>query len=324
MMIMFTRNDVEMRTIFVINCIKDRNLHVKNGELFLEEAESGKSLTKIPFQKVLALFVIGHIHISTPLIEKCRKYNVTLVVMKPNLRPVFYWSSSAEANYLLRQKQYGFGKDDLSVAKILVANKTENQLRLLLKTRAKDELTLSACELCQKSLEMIAVSDYNSLLGIEGAAAKNFFAAYFQQLDWMGRKPRAKTDPINVALDIGYTILFNFIECFVRMFGFDIYIGVYHRLWFKRKSLICDLQEPFRCIIDHQIRTSFNKNQFKVSDFKLFKNEYVLKPEKCADYYKIFFEALIPYKIQIFKYMQSYYRSFMKGRNPDNYPKFII
>ena len=86
---MFTNKDVEYRTIYVINCIKDRNLRVSNGELLLEEIEEKKTLTKLPFQKILALFVVGHIHVTTPLIEKCKKFNVALVVMKPSFRPVF-------------------------------------------------------------------------------------------------------------------------------------------------------------------------------------------------------------------------------------------
>jgi CRISPR/Cas system-associated endonuclease Cas1 len=60
---------------------------------------SATTLTKFPFQKLLALFVIGHITVTTPLIEKCKKYNVALVVMKPNLRPVFFWSDCAEATF---------------------------------------------------------------------------------------------------------------------------------------------------------------------------------------------------------------------------------
>ena len=51
---MFTNKDVEYRTIFVITCIKDTNLRVSNGELLLEEVEEKKTLTKLPFQKILA------------------------------------------------------------------------------------------------------------------------------------------------------------------------------------------------------------------------------------------------------------------------------
>lgn len=99
---MFTHKDIEMRTIFVVNCIEhDRSLRVNSGELMLEEIEGDKkkTLTKFPFQKLLALFIIGHITVTTPLIDKCKKHGVALVVMKPNLRPVFFWANSAEANY---------------------------------------------------------------------------------------------------------------------------------------------------------------------------------------------------------------------------------
>lgn len=101
---MFTSKDLEMRTIFVINCIEhNRSLRVSNGELMLEEIDGDrkKTLTKIPFQKMLALFVVGHITVTTPLIEKCKLHGVALVVMKPNLRPVFFWANAAEANFLL-------------------------------------------------------------------------------------------------------------------------------------------------------------------------------------------------------------------------------
>lgn len=166
------------------------------------------------------------------------------------------------------------------------------------------------------------ISDCNQLMGIEGAVAKSFFSAYFANYNWKGRHPRVKSDVLNVALDIGYTILFNFMECFVRMFGFDIYIGVYHRVWYKRKSLICDLIEPFRCIIDHATLLAFNRKQFSEKDFILLKNEYRLKNEHCAEYYNVYYEALIKYKAYFFNYVQQYYRCFMGRKSVQEYPKF--
>lgn len=325
---MYTHKDIEFKTIFVINCIEhERCLRVVNGELMLEEKanDSSKNLTKIPFQKLLALFVVGHITITTPLIEKCKKFNVALIVMKPNLRPVFYWSDSAEANFLLRKQQYGFSNDDLSIAKILVENKISNQCNLLIKTRRKDVLTEDAKDLCLSAIESIPeIKEYKYLMGVEGSAAKSFFKAYYQNLNWTRRMPRTKLDVLNVTLDIGYSILFNFIECFVRMFGFDLYVGVYHRMWFKRKSLVCDLMEPFRCIIDHTVLLAFNRKQFKKSDFVINKAEYMLKYECCSVYYNVFFKALIDYKMDIFNYIQSYYRCFMKRKSTEEYPKFTI
>ncbi len=322
---MFTHKDIEYRSIFVINCVKERSLRVSNGELLLEETEEKKTLTKLPFQKILALFVVGHITVTTPLIEKCKKYSVALIVVKPSFRPVFYWANSAEANYLLRQKQYALDKNDITIAKLLIANKIMNQRQLLVNTRRRDLLTEEALANCEACLEAIQdVSEYSSLMGIEGVASKAFFKAYFQDMEWVARRPRTKCDIINVALDIGYTMLFNYMECFVRMFGFDLYVGVFHRLWFKRKSLICDLMEPFRCIIDRCVRTAFNRGQFTVKDFTLIKGEYKLKLEKNADYTKVFFDALVDYKIDVFKYVQSYYRGFMQGKSIEQYPKFGV
>lgn len=72
---MFTLKELNFRTIFVINGQEGRRLRVSNGELLIEEKEETKekykTLTKIPFQKVIALFVIGHITVTSPLMEKC-------------------------------------------------------------------------------------------------------------------------------------------------------------------------------------------------------------------------------------------------------------
>ena len=132
---MFTNKDIEYRGIYVINCINDRDLRVSSGELLLEDLQEKRILTKLPFQKILALFIVGHIRITTPLIDKCKKHNVALVVMKPSLRPVFYWADSAEANYLIRQRQYAFDKEDISIARIIVTNKITNHKTLLQRTR---------------------------------------------------------------------------------------------------------------------------------------------------------------------------------------------
>ncbi len=324
---MFTHKDIETRSIFVINCLDhEKGMRVSSGELLLEEHnEDGKAktLTKFPFQKILALMVIGHITVTTPLIEKCRRYGVALVVVKPNLRPVFYWSDSAESNFLLRQRQHLMPADDITIASTLVRNKIGNQRSTLQKTRRRDSLTIEAISQCTAALNsLMDIDDYNKLMGIEGVIAKTFFTAYYQDFEWNGRHPRIKCDALNVTLDIGYTMLFNFVECFLRLYGFDLYVGVYHRLWFKRKSLVCDLVEPFRCIIDHATLLAFNRKQFAVKDFAKSQNEYYLKRECTAQYYRVFTEALIAHKQEIFKYIQQYYRCFMGRKSVQQYPLF--
>ena len=127
---------------------------------------------------------------------------------------------------------------------------------------------------------ILKIDDYNQLMGLEGKAAKSFCVAYFDGLNWKGRKPRTRCAAINASLDIGYTLLFNYIEVSVRMFGFDSYIVVYHRSWFKRKSLICNLMEPFRYLIDMTVRKALKLKQIKDSDFNMIKEEFRLELEK--------------------------------------------
>lgn len=323
---MFTRKDIEFRSIFVINCLEERSFKVQQGELLLQDSKTGTTLTKFPFQKILALFIIGHATITTPLIDKCKKHGVYIAVLKPNLRPVFTYGNNAEANYLLRERQYTHDPNELTIPSLIVKNKINNQRQLLCNTRRKDSKTIKAINDCDFALSKIAkANSYLDLMGIEGWASKEFFNAYFQDHNWKQRQPRLKCDEINVTLDIGYTLLFNFIEAFIRMFGFDLYCGVYHRLWFKRKSLVCDLMEPFRCIIDRVVKKSFNLNHFKKEHFKLMKNEYVLMHEHTGLYYKTFFSSLIEYKTDVFLFIQRYYRLFMRNNiNESTFPKFEL
>lgn len=322
-MIMFTHKDIENRSLFVINGLEKQRLKVSAGRLMLENEETGKAITKLPFPKILSLMVVGHTTITTALIEHCNKHGIPIIVMKPNFRPVFYFGNMAEANFLLRKKQYAEPKGVLEIAQTIIFNKLNNQLVLLNKTREKSEVFNKAKNTIQYNFEKIKnVNDYRELMGLEGTAAKNYFQAYFEFANWNLRLPRVKIDTINATLDIGYTMLFNYIECMTRLFGFDPYMGVYHQLWFRRKSLVCDLMEPFRCIIEHQIRKSLKYGTFKESDFELIKNAYYLKSEHRKNYTKVFFEAIIEHKSSIYKYIQSYYRCFMGQKNIVEYPKF--
>lgn len=320
---MFTHKDIENRSLFVLNGTEHQSLRVSAGRLMLFDTETNKAITKLPFPKILALLVVGHTSITTALIEHCNKHGIPMVVMKPNFRVVFYYGNMAEANFLLRKKQFAESMGVLEIAQILMRNKFQNQINLLKKTREKSEHMTKAISFIASSMESTyLVLDFRELMGIEGRNARFFFDAYFEFADWKQRLPRVKVDTLNATLDIGYTMLFNYIEAMTRLFGFDPYMGVYHQLWFRRKSLICDLMEPFRCIIDHQIRKSLKYGTFKSSDFEMHKNAYYLKSEHRKTYTKVFFEAIIDNKLEIYQYIQKYYRCYMGRKSVSTYPTF--
>ena len=106
------------------------------------------------------------------------------------------------------------------------------------------------------------------------------------------------------------------------LFGFDVYCGVLHKEFYMRKSLVCDLMEPFRPIIDTQIRKSINLKQFSESDFNFRNGAYVLNWDFNKKYVSILLDAILKYKTEIFTFIQSYYRNFMKGKSAEEFTCF--
>lgn len=125
-------------------------------------------------------------------------------------------------------------------------------------------------------------------------------------------------------MDIGYNALFNFIDAILQVFGFDVYYGVLHTCFYMRKSLVCDIMEPMRPIVDWQIRKSINLKQFKQDDFVQVGKQYQLEYKKSTQYLQVFLEAILNYKEEIFVYVRDYYRSFMKNSPIEAYPVFEL
>ena len=123
-------------------------------------------------------------------------------------------------------------------------------------------------------------------------------------------------------MDIGYTILFNIINALLEMYGFDVYVGILHTQFFHRKSLVCDLEEPFRPIVDAAILKALNLGQVSEKDFWKNQNQYILPWKNSKKYVGLILEALMECKNEIFIYLQSYYRSFMRDRPVEEFPFF--
>ncbi|RJQ31647.1 hypothetical protein C4572_02115 [Candidatus Parcubacteria bacterium] len=146
---------------------------------------------------------------------------------------------------------------------------------------------------------------------------------YFSGINWRRRSPRTKQDIPNFLMDSGYTFLFNFVEALLKLHGFDTYKGFYHKLFFQRKSLACDIMEPMRCLIDKQILKSYNLKQIKEEDFKIENGKYVLPFENNSKYASIFMETIMDRKEDIFSYVHGFYK-FMMCPEKNNFPEFKL
>lgn len=112
-------------------------------------------------------------------------------------------------------------------------------------------------------------------------------------------------------------------EANLNLYGFDVYRGVYHKLFYERKSLVCDLVEPFRAIIDRAIRKMYNLNQVNEKDFKFKNQEYWIDREKRKKYTQLFLEQILLYKEEIFLYIKQYYKYVMNAEK-NSFPTFYI
>lgn len=119
-----------------------------------------------------------------------------------------------------------------------------------------------------------------------------------------------------------YTVLFNFVDVLLQIYGFDTYQGVLHKNFYMRKSLVCDIMEPFRVIVDWKVRTGIQLEQFKETDFIKIREQWQLEYKKSSIYTGVFLEEILKYKEEIFLYIRSYYRCFIKCRNIEEYPMF--
>lgn len=52
-----------------------------------------------------------------------------------------------------------------------------------------------------------------------------------------------------------------------------------------RKSLVCDIMEPMRPIVDYEIRKAINLGQCKVDDFDVYDQRWCLKYKKIQNTY---------------------------------------
>lgn len=96
--------------------------------------------------------------------------------------------------------------------------------------------------------------DPESLLGFEGAAARQYFAALAETLPpalgFSGRNRRPPRDPFNALLSLGYTLLHAQAVGQISIAGLDPFLGFVHTPNWGRESLAADLIEPFRPRID--------------------------------------------------------------------------
>lgn len=320
---MMSRPDFLYKQVIFYSALDKDVLSFRADNLIITDAQKHVRLQH-SCHKTFALFIIGNITVTTVLLKKAKAYGFPIFLLGSNFHLDSVIGNAAEGNTLLRKRQYIPHVPPEEIARLLIRQKIRNQASLLRKNRSPSALDKAAAqELDNIASELPA--DCSTLRGKEETASHLFFQVYFKNLNWKRRAPRCKEDITNVLLDIGYTYLFYFMECLLSLYGFDLYCGVFHTFFYHRKSLVCDMVEPFRCIIDHRIRKAHALAQINPDDFFFDKDHWELSYARQIKYVRLFMKDILEYKEEMFCFVRKYYLWFMNdSEDLEAFPTFQI
>lgn len=169
----------------------------------------------------------------------------------------------------------------------------ENLLRRMLRRRPECRYVLLGAinniARMRVGLEEEPVAATETLLGIEGAAAREYFAAIAallpDSIGFKSRNRRPPRDPANALLSLGYTLLHGQMVQALASAGLDTALGVYHRPAFGRDSLAVDLSELYRCEVDRLVLMLFARRALQSDHFSSDGDACLLSKEGRAIFY---------------------------------------
>ena len=168
-----------------------------------------------------------------------------------------------------------------------------------------DQYGKSEAKLLRKYIEEI---EYGDATNREGHAAKVYFNALFG-MDFT----RTEENSINAALNYGYGILLSAFNREIVMNGYITQLGLFHNNMFNQFNLGSDLMEPFRSIVDRQVKNMMPQkfeSEEKRTILEILQNEVLIAGRKeyvsnaIKIYCKSIFDALSSNDISLIKFYQ--------------------
>jgi CRISPR-associated protein Cas1 len=273
----------------------------RKGEV-LEVRDKKIVLQEVRIRDINHLGLFGNIQVSTQVVQELCEQEV----------PITYFSGGGWfygitrglglTNVFTRIAQFNVANDErrcLVFARSFVAGKIRNQRTMLMRNHEEPPAPLLN-RLRQAVNDALSAKNLDELLGIEGAAAANYFGAFAGMLkpeptpagsftfDFRSRNRRPPRDPVNALLSLGYSLLAKDCAIAAASVGFDPYVGFYHQPRFGRPALALDIMEEFRPLVADSVAvTLVNNRMLDESHFVRAGNAVNLT----ARGRKIFFEA---------------------------------
>lgn len=247
----------------------------KSGERITIKKEK-KELNSVRLLDVSQLCLFGSVMISAQAISELSNRGIPICHFSYG-----GWFHSITAGFVhknveLRIQQYlaaQHSERSLNVARQLIAGKIKN-CRTLLRRHLSGEQTSVLDKLADYHQRAQVTSSAESLLGLEGMAAKEYFSEFFKlfpehpALSVDGRNRRPPRDPVNAVLSFLYSLLTKELTVVLQAVGFDPMLGMFHTPRYGRASLALDLAEEFRPLIaDSAALMAFNNREVNADSF---------------------------------------------------------
>jgi CRISPR-associated protein Cas1 len=264
-----------MAPLYVVE--QGAKIHKESRRLVVKKDE--QELQSVPLIKVDQVLLFGNVGITTPALTWLMDQNIDIVFCDQYGRYRGRVVGQTSGHSQLRRLQYRRVENTLFVvntARAMVRAKLQNSRTLLLRYQRKLEkpgLATAAERLVELMGRAERSQTVNSLLGVEGVGAAVYFEALpllFKHEAWQFEKRvrRPPTDPVNVLLSFGYTLLAHQLEAAVERVGLDPYLGCLHADSYNRPSLALDLTEEFRSIVvDSVVLRCLNSELIKPEHF---------------------------------------------------------
>jgi len=235
---------------------------------------------EVSAKKVQSIMITTSAYLSTDAIKLAMDNNIDVIFLDEFGDPFGrVWHSKLGSTTLIRRKQLEIANDErgLNLAKEWMITKMDNQIDFLKRLKnsrpqKEEELenylsTLEEIRQKMDSLEGIIDEKRGSMMGFEGAAGKTYFDALsFVMPDRFKFNVRSRMpakDEFNCLLNYGYGVLYSMVEKACIIAGLDPYVGIIHTDHYNKKSLVFDLIEMFRHLVDETVVYMFSQRKVK-------------------------------------------------------------
>jgi CRISPR-associated protein Cas1 len=215
-----------------------------------------ESLLRLSLRRVRQVVCYGRVGLTTAFLHKAAERGIEVVLLTSHGTLGARLVAPTSGDSQVCRAQYRAADDQRAAVRLAAAfvdgKITNMRVALLRAARRDDDRQAVAGADLLAGLAAPDAGDLDTLLGVEGAATREYYQALRRSLDpiwgFHGRQRRPPPDPVNAMLSYGYTLLVHEAIAAAEAAGLDPMVGFLHRHRWGRPSLALDLMEEFRPI----------------------------------------------------------------------------